>query len=151
MLNRIIEFEDKIKSHQELKKLAGQWVIDQIGTLSVMQILKGLEIITNTQSNLTKENWPNFNNSLTNYLEKYDWKADENAPLGYNRTSYDLLFEHMLYPKEKSLQIVEIQLKELKGWFPDGNHEFIKKFQWIKECIKKTPASLFANMDVTVI
>ena len=56
----------------------------------------------------------------------------------------------MLYPKEKSLQIVEIQLKELKGWFPDGNHEFIKKFQWIKECIKKTPASLFGNMDLII-
>ena len=150
MLNRIIEFEDRIKSHQELKKLAGQWVIDQIGTLSVMQILKGLEIITNTQSTLTKENWPNFNNSLTNYLEKYDWKADENAPLGYKRTSDDLLFEHILYPKEKSLRIVEIQLNELKGLFPDGDHEFIKKFEWIKECIKKTPASLFGNMDVTV-
>jgi len=144
MMRRINEFEVFMLSKKALRNLVAQWVIDQIGKLTVMQILKALDWIAK-KSDLTIETWDFFKDEqLLEFLEKYDWKKDPKAPLGFEQTCNDLIKDYKKCTKETSLKILDFVLEKNRsdrGY--DGTEEFIQKYEKVREVLTKLPNSEF--------
>lgn len=77
-LKKFIEYDAKISAL--LKPPLYQWILSSIGPLSCLQILKGLQIVANKSSILSKNTLPPFLEILNVYLSSYDFDEDPEAP-----------------------------------------------------------------------
>ncbi len=84
LIKRIEQFEERF-SNTEIKKEIGKWVLGSIGTLTIMQILKGLQILGGEKEKLNSENIEKRLQELDSWLrrEYTDWTQDKEAPLNY--------------------------------------------------------------------
>lgn len=78
-LKKLIDYEIQIPCTYQ--PLVNAWVLSQIGPLSCLQILKGLQLIA--KEGLTQDTLPPFLESLSVKLSDYDWRDDEERPLSF--------------------------------------------------------------------
>jgi Ankyrin repeats (3 copies)/SET domain len=113
-LKRIIAVEDSTKGNIQIHSLLKNWVLDNIGELSVMQILKGFDILKERikdGTNYSEGDWLIFFNGLVAELKDYDWVTDDQAPMHIHKVREDALTLIMSLPKFEAIINIEIGLK----------------------------------------
>lgn len=130
---RIIAFEKTLAENQTLRTLAAQWIVDNIEKYSVMYILKAMDIISeNPAAN-------ELNTAeIQQRLENYNWMEDQNAPLGFTRTSHDLLNinKSIVRDPRKLIQQLEMTLEVYRGRGEEPGYECYDRTVWMIEQIK---------------
>ena len=119
MLVRLSEYEKQLSEHPKLKKEFADWVINSIGRLSVMEILKAMDFIKEWCSTLKETSEPvafQCDSFLKDKLKGYDFKTDEDAPLGFKRTREDLCDNMIKSIKDKGDQ-AKVQLAHFLNSF----------------------------------
>lgn len=76
-LKKFIAYDTKLPA--TLKPSIYQWILSSIGPLSCLQILKGLQRITNEGAAFSQEAL----STLSKELATYEWKNDPDAPLSF--------------------------------------------------------------------
>ncbi len=86
MIKRLVQFEERL-SNANLRNAIGSWVLKSIGTLTIMQILKGLQILGSDFVNkkLDSDTIERRLHELDSWLknEYTDWIQDKEGPLNY--------------------------------------------------------------------
>ena len=102
----IMEFGVTLSSNKELLDLGSKWVLDSIGKLSVMQILKGMRLIE-VNPHMSK-----LDEEVLGRLQNYNWIDDPNAPLGLSQIIEDRLdLFKALTPHAERMDLVRDELE----------------------------------------
>jgi len=129
LIMRIIELEAVI--HPAYRDVISRWVLDHIGKLSVMQILKGMDIIK--EGLVSRKPMTEIFGQLSDQLPGYDWREDEQAPLGFNRSVEDLLQISQLQPKEVAIKQVQTDLESMRQEGTGREKESFRKAEALLE------------------
>jgi hypothetical protein len=80
-LNSLIDFEETMSQNHALKEPVGAWVLEKIGVLSIMQILKVFEYITQQARINSSIDWKAFLAIQEERIANYEWKDDPFSPI----------------------------------------------------------------------
>lgn len=123
-ITRILELDEVLSQCPGLQKKVSEWVQSNIGHLSMLHILKGMEMIR--ESSLSEENWPAFKLTLDEKLSHYVPEQDENGPLSFERRVLDYVTYLRISFPDLGRVILEATLQSLLVKRPSGVSEAIK-------------------------
>lgn len=140
-LTRLKTFEKQLEPFQDLKNLVDAWVLKNIGHLTVMQLLKGIDDIGTAcdKGELNLEKWQDFVTKLDMELPVYDWLKDENATLGRKRRQQDMLEHFRSVPTP--LTDLNAILAKMRGEGYDEDSEAVETTRWVIQEITASSAS----------
>lgn len=92
VIKRIESLSDYIKDSAG-KKVIYSWFVEKLGKLTVMQLLKAMDLIKEKQVALINEveKMDALLNEVENDIKEYDWRFDEKAPLSFDRRKEDFV------------------------------------------------------------
>lgn len=124
---RVIEFDFIISQRQESKKVISEWVLKNIGDLSIMQLLKGFKLIQETlkSGSQLQSNPVAYFTQLNDQLKDYDWKKDVDAPLGVKKRCIDLVATYSTYDPRVLQESVLPDLKIYCETNPEDTDNYI--------------------------
>ena len=94
---RVCEFDDFVNSQsEEVKKEAFDWVEKSIGELSLLHILKGMELF-----------YTHSKTQVDELLKEYDPKKDEDGPMSQKRRAHDYNMSLDQFSLMRKIEIIE--------------------------------------------
>ncbi len=131
VMKRIQSLDKFINNHKDSLTIK-KWVLDSIGKLTIMQILKGFEIIQSTNCDIQ---------SLEK-LSDYDWLTDKNASLSYENRKDDFVeFQKLFFPdpNERLSSMIEALEASVNDNPSFEKTEAYRLCKYAIECVKKSP------------
>lgn len=130
ILRRILEFDAAFQNYPKARKIASKWILNQLDNLSIMQLLKGMQLASKDIA-LLLEKGDAFFQGLK--LETYDWIKDEAAPLSLNQRRLDIYEEHRssAEPKSKLIASFNASLAQMKDVGIDQKSESYATLEWL--------------------
>jgi len=111
VMERISDFDTQFKiAKTSLKQSVSHWILDSIGRLSLMQILKGMEWMSLKFQDAPDFAWDEYQADLEKRLASYDFQQDENSPLSPKKIACDYL--HYLLRTVNSEELLLLQLED---------------------------------------
>lgn len=86
-MKRIQTFSDFMKKRQENTKAISEWFCNSRGKITVMQMLKAMELIHNANNDDINK----LLQEVENIVKNYDWLEDPNAALSHERRKEDFV------------------------------------------------------------
>ena len=132
ILMRILHFEKELENLQELKEPISHWILAQIEKLSVMQILKGLDLIGLAVSSreLTMENWERYSFQLGEQLSSYNWIEDEEGPMSFERRyqDYKKVFSSLDFDRKTMINVLKRGLEPYKQFVRRDTVNMVRRY-----------------------
>jgi hypothetical protein len=141
---QIIKMDKILANFPKTQTAVNEWVLESIGKLSIMQILKGLQqviqTLNKTEDKLINLLTDSFKENLEKELSSYQWEQDSEAPLGLKQRSQEL-FEYYSENCGYTFLIEKVLpslLKSKKESDPNGDGFAISEYaiQKLREKIK---------------
>lgn len=110
LLHNLRLFEDVFSDRPDYRALVAQWVLDKVDKLSVLHILKGIDMFTGFKTAVSGvfNQWNELEKKLNLHLEAYDPLSDTEGPLSFDRR-FQIMLSWIRGPLQGSL------LKSIKG------------------------------------
>jgi hypothetical protein len=100
VVRRIQEISTMMEVHPEWRKPLASWVLESLGTLDLMKIFKGLEMI---KTYLSSRSIKDFDfEVISKTLSTYNWQNDKDAPLSLKKRKEDF-YKDMVLCSQSSL------------------------------------------------
>lgn len=130
ILKRILEFDAAFQNYPKAKKIASKWILNHLDNLSIMQLLKGMQLASKDIALLLEKGEAFFTQSK---LETYDWIKDEAAPLSLNQRRLDIYEEHRssAEPKSKLIASFNANLAQMNDVGIDQKSEAYTTLEWL--------------------
>ncbi len=138
LLRRLLKFEENLNASPNVLQVSSQWILNQIGNLSVMQLMEAIERIGEAcaKKELDINSWDAFKAKLEYELPEYDWLKDKNASLGFKRRCEDMLETFLTL--DNPLKTAREELEQARKLGNDEEGEAVLSHLWLIEQLEKS-------------
>ncbi len=147
VIKRVLDFEKRFASNNKIRNEIAAWVLRSIGTLTIMQILKGLQKLGDDfeKGNLQSVEMEQHLTDLASWLaaEYKEWIQDPEAPvnLSFQKQVYAESLQHL--NQEDVLSTLIVEIAKLKSENLPDSSEAIQLFL----SYLKVLATRYKNID----
>lgn len=136
-IKRLLKFEEIQQLVPDLIDSVNAWILRQIGHLTNMQILEGMERIGRAvlEKKLDVSSWNSFKLGLESELPTYDWLKDEDASLGLKRRRNDVLETYL--SKKNPLKQAQEEQTRYRNIGVAEDSEAAQSMQWLIEQLQE--------------
>jgi hypothetical protein len=134
LLSRILELDLALNVRSDLKPQATNWILQSLGKMTVLHLLKGMDLIKEAIKQPSNKDWQPIQDHLQGFLSTYDPYKDPTGPLEIDRRVDDYVKRSLNISKLWTLSALITNLEKYQKQGLDKNSETI---QFLTRALKK--------------